>query len=114
MSRDSTSRISGANPERIVRPRLRRSARRSVGESWNLRFESADTRVPAAIVGQCPSLLVAAVEDVCWRVAMDACRAARPVRWRRRAYAAWAAQLRGLEEKRERLRSLVEEELLAW
>jgi hypothetical protein len=114
MSQERTPRTSGANPERIVRPRLRRTARRGGGQAWNLRFESADTRVPAAIVGQRPSLLVAAVEDVCWRVAMDACRASRPGRWRRRAYAAWAAQLRGLEEKRERLRSLVEQELLAW
>lgn len=114
MSQDSTPRTHGASPERITRPRRRRKAGRARDEAWNLHFESADTHVPAAIVERSPTLLVAAVEDVCWRVAMDACRAARPSRWRRRAYAAWAAQLRRLEEKRERLRSLVDEEIAVW
>jgi hypothetical protein len=114
MSQDSTPRVSRANPERIARRRPRRRSRRARAEERNLNFESADTRVPAAVVGQSPTLLVAAVEDVCWRVAMDACRASRPGRWHRRAYAAWAEQRRVLEQKRERLRSLVEDELLAW
>lgn len=117
MSRHST-RTTNANPERVGRRRpllrLPRSSRRARAEAWNLNFEAADTRVPATLVGQSPTLLVAAVEDVCWRVAMDTCRANRPGRWRRRAYDAWTEQLRSLEQKRERVRSLVEEELLAW
>lgn len=116
MSEHDTRRIdaSGANPERVVRPRRRRLARHADGEAWNLHFESTDTHVPTALVQQSPTLLVVAVEDVCWRVAMDTCRASRPARWRRRAYAAWTEQLRGLEAKRERLHSLIDEELLAW
>lgn len=116
MSRHDTRQInaSSAHPERIVRPRRRRSARNADSDAWNLRFQSTDTHVPTALVQQSPTLLVVAIEDVCWQVAMDTCRSSRPRRWRRRAYAAWTEQLRGLEAKRERLRSLIDEELLAW
>jgi hypothetical protein len=93
--------------------RQRRAARQERREAWNLSFESFGTRIPSSVVEKSPTLLMAAVEEVCWRVSMDSWLAARPRRWRRRAYAAWAAQLADLEEARRRLRSLVEAELLA-
>ncbi len=92
--------------------RERRRVQRDLRESWNLRFETLGTRIPAVLVAKSPTLIRAAAEEVCWRLAMDAWRAARPHRWRRRAYAAWAAQKAELERRREQLRRLVEAELL--
>jgi hypothetical protein len=84
------------------------------GDRWNLRFESVGVHIPAALVADSPTLLMVAIEDVCWQVAMQQCRSTRPHRWHRRAYAAWAAQRERLEQKRERLRLLIDEQLLAW
>jgi predicted DCC family thiol-disulfide oxidoreductase YuxK len=95
------------------RAALRFGARRTRPEAWNLRFASIGARVPAAMVVESPALLRAAVEEVCWQVAVADRLAARPRRWRRRAYAAWAAQLRELEWRREQLRRLVEAEVLS-
>ncbi|MGH6656219.1 MAG: hypothetical protein ACRDVE_13565 [Actinocrinis sp.] len=92
--------------------REQRRTQRDLRESWNLRFETLGTRIPAVLVAKSPTLIRAAAEEVCWRIAMDAWRAARPHRWRRRAYAAWAAQKGELEKRREQLRRLVEAELL--
>lgn len=83
-------------------------------EGWNLDFEAAGTRIPAGVVAQSPTLMMVAIEDVCWRVAMDTLRAAQPSRWHRRAYTAWHAKVRCLDEKRERLRNLVDETLAAF
>lgn len=93
------------------RLRPKAAARTAEGVGWNLDFESAGTRIPAGVVIQSPTLMMAAIEDVCWRVAMDTLQATQPSRWRRRAYAAWHAKVRCLDEKRERLRSLVDETL---
>jgi len=112
MDPKSTDRARGSDPQRTAGRRERRSARRLRREAWNVSFESFGTRIPSSVVANSPTLLMAAVEEVCWRVAMDDWLAARPRRWRRRAYAAWAARLADLEEKRERLRILVEAELL--
>ena len=90
-----------------------RGTRQARREGWNLRFESIGARIPAAMVVKSPTLLRAAVEEVCWQVAMDSWLATRPRRWRRRAYVAWAAQLKELERRREQLRQLVEAEVLA-
>ena len=102
----------GARRQGVVERWRRRRNRRRSGESWNLRFETIGARIPAAMVAKSPTLLKAAVEEVCWRVAMDAWLAARPHRWRRHAYAAWSAQRAELERVREQLRRLVEAELL--
>lgn len=92
--------------------RERRRDQQPDGESWNLRFESIGIRIPAAMVAKSPTLLKAAVEEVCWRVARDAWLDARPSRWRLRAYAAWSAQRAELDRIRDQLRRLVEAELL--
>jgi hypothetical protein len=95
---------------RIKRARRRaEKARRRDG--WNMRFESIGTRIPTALVADSPTLMVAAVEDMCWQVARDAWRAARPSRLRRRAYRAWTAQYSSLAEKRDRVRRMVDEAL---
>jgi phage terminase large subunit-like protein len=75
---------------------------------WNLRFDAVGTAVPAAVVCDSPTLLVAAVEDVCLRFAEEDWRARRPHRWHRRAYAAWRAQSEWLEQKRNRLSLLID------
>jgi hypothetical protein len=93
--------------------RGRRAARRRRREAWNLNFESVGTRIPASVVAKSPTLLMAAVEEVCLRVQMDDCLAHRPRRWRRRAYAAWSAQLADLEQIRGQLRTMVDAELLS-
>jgi hypothetical protein len=82
-------------------------------DAWNLRFESVGMRIPASLVANSPTLLVVAVEDVCWQVARDDWRAGEPSRWHRRAHAAWQEQYQQLEAKRDRLRDLVEEALVA-
>jgi hypothetical protein len=92
-----------------LRGRRRTRSRR---EGWNLIFESVGTSVPASMVVNSPTLLQAAVEELCWRFALNSLLAGRPRRWRRRAYAAWSAQLAEFESKRQRLRRLVEAELL--
>lgn len=94
-------------------PRRRSRRADTPEEDWNLHFESARTAIPAGLVKDSPTLLVAAVEDVCWRVATDGWIARRPHRWRRRAYAAWRAQSEWLEQKRQRLTAMVDDALAA-
>lgn len=114
MDPESSDRDRGAGRRGLTGRRTRRRDRQASREreSWNLRFESIGARIPAAMVAKSPTLLRAAVEEVCWRVAMDAWMAARPRRWRLHAYAAWSAQRAELERIREQLRRLVEAELL--
>jgi len=96
------------------RPRHKAAPRPPEDDGWNLDFEAAGTRIPAGVVVQSPTLMMVAIEDVCWRVAMDTLRAGQPSRLHRRAYAAWHAKVRCLDEKRERLRNLVDETLAAF
>lgn len=107
----SAHRAEGEHPGYWPRRRSRRAAGQD--ESWNLHFESAGTAVPAGLVKDSPTLLVAAVEDVCWRVATDGWMARRPRRWRRHAYAAWRAQSEWLEQKRQRLTVMIDDALAA-
>lgn len=102
------------HPERRQRRFSRRSRHADARtEPWNLRFESAGTTVPAGLVQDSPTLLVAAVEDVCWQAAAEGWRARRPHRWHRHAYAAWRAQSDWLEQKRQRLSLMVDDALTA-
>lgn len=112
-SRNARS-ASGTHPEQAPRRRRsRRAARAAAEQGWNLRFESAGTSVPAALVQDSPTLLVAAVEDLCWRVATEGWLARRPHRWHRRAYCAWRAQAQWLDQKRLRLTGMVDDALAA-
>lgn len=96
--------------------RARRAQRRADAaarrrDAWNLCFESIGSKIPTAVVADSPTLMVAAVEDMCWQVARDSWRAARPSRLRRRAYRTWMAQYASLADKRDRLRRMVDEAL---
>ena len=104
------ARVEPARRSARLRSRWRR-ARSEPEEDWNLRFDLLGAYIPAGRVADSPTLLVIAAEDVCWRVALDTLRAARPALWRRRARAQWRAQRRGLEQKRQRLRLLAEQTL---
>lgn len=107
-------RADGRHPEHPERMRPRRSRRAAQQtEGWNLRFESVGAAVPAGLVKDSPTLLVAAVEDVCWQAAAEGWRARRPHRWQRHAYAAWRAQSYWLDQKRQRLSAMLDEALVA-
>ena len=114
---DGVEGIEGASSERGTarrhgwRARRRADAAARRRDAWNLCFESIGSRIPTAVVADSPTLMVAAVEDMCWQVARDSWRAARPSRWRRRAYRAWVAQYASLADKRDRLRRMVDEAL---
>lgn len=117
---DGVEGIEGADGERGPAQRrgwrARRAQRRAAAAAkrkdvWNLCFESIGSKIPTAVVADSPTLMVAAVEDMCWQVARDSWRAARPSRWRRRAYRAWIAQYSTLADKRDRLRRMVDEAL---
>jgi hypothetical protein len=96
-------------------PRLRAfPGVRRRGLAWNLRFESVGAHIPTAAVAGSPALMFAAVEDLCWQIAMQDLRSRRPRRWRRAAYAAWSAQVRALTDNSARLRRMIELELIAW
>ncbi len=99
-------RVDRARPQHDRRPHGPRGDARC-----NLRFDAVGTTVPAAVVRDSPTLLVAAVEDVCWRFAEEDWLARRPHRWHRGAYAAWRAQREWLEQKRARLSSLIDDGL---
>jgi hypothetical protein len=100
--------------EQPPHPRHARRPRHATPDVENVAFESIGARIPAGLVAASPTLMMVAAEDVCWRIARDALRAARPSRLRRRAYASWDAKMRRLDEKRERLRILVDESLAAF
>jgi hypothetical protein len=103
----------GTTPRRPrLRQKLGKPGRTRQDAAWNLRFDSVGVYVPAAAVADSPTLLMVAIEDVCWQVAMQQSRSTRPHRWCRHAYAAWIAQRERLEQKRERLRLLIDEQLL--
>ncbi len=89
----------------------RRRTRQEPKNPWNLRFDSLGTHIPATVVADSPTLLVVAIEDVCWRLAMDNWRAQRPPRWHRTAHRAWQARYQQLDDKRERLQALADEAL---
>jgi len=110
---DGTRPAADSPPARATSRRRRHRTRRGPKDPWNLRFASIGAHIPAAVVADCPTLLVVAVEDMCWQLAMDSWRAAKPGRRHRRAYTAWQAQYQQLQDKRARLQALVDEALTA-
>jgi hypothetical protein len=86
-------------------PRIRLRRRRPADESQvcNLTLVSAGTGVPLRLAAESPTLMVAAVEDLCWRLAVEDLQTRRPRRWHRRASAAWRDEQARLEAKRSRI-----------
>jgi hypothetical protein len=111
MTSDTNRHRRGADLERIPRSAPHRVSQRHAHHRWNLRLASVATRIPVATLVQSPTLLVVAVEDVCWQSAVEWTRARRPRRWHRAAYRAWLEQLQRLDDKRGRLQELAKDEL---
>jgi hypothetical protein len=70
---------------------------------------AAGTGVPARQVAESPALMLAAVEDLCWRLAFVEQRKQRPRWWRRRERAAWREECALLEAKRARIAEMTAE-----
>ena len=71
--------------------------------AWNLTLVSANTGVPLRLAAESPTLLTAAVEDLCWRLALEDLEKRRPRWWQRRARAAWRDELARMEAERCRI-----------
>lgn len=101
-------------PARLTRPRLmpRRVTRKSP-EARDLLIAGAGVRMPALIVRDSPTLMVAAVEDLCWRLGLEDWTRRKPPLWHQAARATWRDEHRRLEEKRSRIRSMIDESAYA-
>lgn len=106
--RSSPSSATQSTPRRIRR--RRRFAR---DDAVNVTFASLSLSLPTSVVEHSPTLMVVAVEDACLRFAIADWAKHRPSRTDSVAMARWLAQRRLFEEKRDRLRSLVEEAIMS-
>jgi hypothetical protein len=77
----------------------------------NLWFASSAANVPVSILKDSPGLMVAAVEDLCWRLALLDWTEHEPPRYDRARHHAWKDESTRLEDKRNRVRSMVDEAL---
>jgi hypothetical protein len=103
-------------PGRAAQGRAAKTQRRrgpGARAAWNLVFTSSATNVPVAIVKDSPTLMVAAVEELCWRMAVQDWAEREPPRRDRRRYAAWRSEARRHHEKRERIQAMVVEAVRA-
>jgi hypothetical protein len=112
-SADAARAASSARRRRARRFRAPTPAGRRAARECNLAFVSAGANVPLAIVEDSPTLLVAAVEDLCWRFAVQDWSERRPARSEHAAHAAWQAEGRRFDDKRVRIREMVDEALTA-
>ena len=87
----------------MSRLRVHRRPKPEDPKTWNLTLVSANTGVPLRLVAESPTLLAAAVEDLCWRLAVEDLQARRPRWWRRRALAAWRDERARVEAERRRI-----------
>lgn len=90
-----------------------RRAHTDPAELRNLAFSSVDIRIPAAHVRDCPSLMTAAVDDLCWQFTLQAWKTRHPARGRKAAYAAWVAELQPLLDTNSLLRNSLQEQMAA-
>ena len=77
--------------------------------SWNLHLESIGSNVAGRFLTESPSMMVLAVEDLCWQAATEDWKHRRPHWWRVRARAAWVAEGAHLEAKAARLHELADD-----
>ncbi|MEY9857764.1 hypothetical protein ABH935_003377 [Catenulispora sp. GAS73] len=98
----------------VVRKRLvrrRRPSARTFRRSGNLGLESCGLQVPVGLAAKSPTLLAVAVEDLCWRLEMDAWRSRRPRPWQLRRRAAWRAERTAFTAREQGLRAVANQEL---
>lgn len=60
--------------------------------AWNLRLESAGSRVAARFLMASPAAAALVAEDLCWQAATEDWKNRRPHWWHRQARAAWRAE----------------------
>jgi hypothetical protein len=77
--------------------------------AWNLRLESVGSNVAGRFLTESPSMVVLAVEDLCWEAATEDWKHRRPHWWRRGALATWRAEGARLDAKAARLRALADD-----
>jgi hypothetical protein len=88
---------------------FRERKRRREAASQNLVLVSAGTGVPLRLAAESPTLMLLAVEDLCWQLAVADLAARRPRRWRRDERATWREDRSRLEAKRARLAAMAQE-----
>jgi len=77
-----------------------RSGKSEARAGLNLSFDSAATSVPVGIVEGSPTLLVVAVEDLCWRLAVQDWCSREPQLSDKDGHAAWQSEARHFNDKR--------------
>lgn len=87
----------------------RHRAQHPAKPTWNLRLESVGSNVASRFLTESPSVVVLAVEDLCWQAATEDWRHRRPHWWRRKSLAAWRAEGARLDAKAARLRELADD-----
>ncbi|HET9172737.1 MAG TPA: hypothetical protein VFN97_25145 [Actinospica sp.] len=90
-----------------------RGGQRSTRVMSDLLFGACKANVPVAILRDSPILMVAAVEDLCWRLALLDCSEHEPPRYERARHRAWKQESARIEDKRRRVRAMVDEALMA-
>lgn len=78
-------------------------------QSWNLHLESVGSNVAGRFLTESPSVMVLAVEDLCWQAATEDWKHRRPHWWQPRARTAWIAEGAQLDAKAARLRQLADD-----
>ena len=108
MSTPSTTITPSVRRRRLWMPTPGRRVR-AAAEARNLTLRSAGTGIPLGLVEHNTALLMLAVEDLCWQLAVDELDARRPARRHRAARRAWQAEADRLAAKRARLADLAAE-----
>jgi hypothetical protein len=110
MGTPDTTRPERSTHAPLVRFPSRKRRRESAAiASRNLVLISAGTGVPALQAAESPTLLMLAVEDLCWQLAVAESETRRPAVWHRAARAAWAHEQARLSDKRKRLAAMARE-----
>jgi hypothetical protein len=103
----SSSVSSAQSPTRRFSRRRRREA--AAAEARNLFLISGRTGVPMGLATESPAVMVLAVEDLCWQLAVAALKRRRPRIWQRTARAAWRTERARWDAKRQRLAAMAVE-----
>ena len=95
------------SPARRFSRRWRREA--AAADARNLFLISGRTGVPMGLATGSPAVMVLAVEDLCWQLAVADLKRRRPRIWQRAARAAWRSERDRCDAKRRRLAAMTAE-----